>query len=101
MDASPTEILQDLATQISMQQITVVLVKNDEVVEAALQAVRQSNFSPCHTLSVSFTRDKPSQRVGSQRHFLRRLLQKLQNSSVFEGPDHAKNLALSSQGMRT
>ncbi|XP_060789909.1 G2/M phase-specific E3 ubiquitin-protein ligase [Neoarius graeffei] len=100
MDASPTEILQDLATQISMQQITVVLVKNDEVVEAALQAVRQSNFSPCHTLSVSFTRDKPSQRVGSQRHFLRRLLQKLQNSSVFEGPDHAKNLALSSQALR-
>lgn len=101
MDASPSEILQDLATQISMQQITAVLVKNDEVVEAALQAVRQSDFNPCHTLSVSFNRDQLRQRVGTKRRFLRLLLQKLQNSSAFEGPDRAKNLALNSQGMRT
>lgn len=101
MDASPSEILMDLATQISTQQTTAVLVIKDEVVEAALQAVRQSDFSPCHTLSVSFSRDVQSQKVGTQRRFLRLLLQKLRSSSVFEGPDQAKNLALSSQGMRT
>lgn len=101
MDASPSEILMDLATQISTQQTTAVLVIKDEVVEAALQAVRQSDFNPCHTLSVSFSRDVQSQKVGTQRRFLRLLLQKLRSSSVFEGPDQAKNLALSSQGMRT
>lgn len=99
MDASPSEIIKDLATQISMQQITTVLVKKDEVFEAALQTVRRSDFNPCHTLSVSFGREKRSQKVGTQRRFLRLLLQKLQNSSVFEGPDQAKNLSLSSQGM--
>ncbi|XP_053538801.1 G2/M phase-specific E3 ubiquitin-protein ligase isoform X1 [Ictalurus punctatus] len=100
MDASPSEILMDLATQISTQQTTAVLVIKDEVVEAALQAVRQSDFSPCHTLSVSFSRDVQSQKVGTQRRFLRLLLQKLRSSSVFEGPDQAKNLALSSQALR-
>ncbi|KAM9465715.1 LOW QUALITY PROTEIN: G2/M phase-specific E3 ubiquitin-protein ligase [Clarias gariepinus] len=100
VDASPSEIIKDLATQISMQQITTVLVKKDEVFEAALQTVRRSDFNPCHTLSVSFGREKRSQKVGTQRRFLRLLLQKLQNSSVFEGPDQAKNLSLSSQALR-
>lgn len=101
MDASPSKILKDLATQISRQQITAVQVKNDEVVEAALQAVRQSNFNPCATLSVSFNRGKQNQKVDTQHRFLQQLLQKLKNSSVFEGPDYAKNLALSSQGKKT
>lgn len=101
MDASPSEILKDLATQISTQQNMAVLVKNDEVVEAALQVVRQNDFNPCHTLSVSFNQDKRSQKFGTQHRFLSLLLQKLQNSHVFEGPDHAKNLSLNSQGMRT
>ncbi|KAI5616452.1 G2/M phase-specific E3 ubiquitin-protein ligase, partial [Silurus asotus] len=100
MDASPSEILKDLATQRSTQHITAVIVKKDDVVEAALQAVRQSDFNPCHMLSVSFTKDKQSQTVGTQRRFLRLLLLKLKNSCVFEGPDHAKNLALSSQALR-
>lgn len=100
MDVSPSEILKDLATQITTQQITTVLVKNDEVVEAALQAVRQSDFNPCHTLCVSFNKDKLSQKVATQHRFLRLLLLKLQNSNVFEGPGLAKNLALNSQGMR-
>lgn len=101
MDTSPSEILSDLATQISTQQITAVLVKNDGVVEAALQAVRQSDFNPCHTLSVSFNKEKQSQKVDMQRRFLRLLLQQLNNSSIFEGPPNTKILALNSQGMRT
>lgn len=98
MDASPTEILMDLATQITPQQTTAVLLKNDQVFEAALQALRQNDFNPCHTLSVSFPRSKQSQQVVNQRRFLSLLLQNLQNSSVFEGPEGAKNLALNSQG---
>ncbi|KAK3563098.1 hypothetical protein QTP86_016333 [Hemibagrus guttatus] len=100
LDTSPSEILRDLATQISTQQITTVLVKNDGVVEAALQAVRQSEFDPCHTLSVSFNREKPSQKVDTQRRFLRLLLQQLNNSSIFEGPPKTKFLALNSQALR-
>ncbi|KAL7861775.1 hypothetical protein SRHO_G00132160 [Serrasalmus rhombeus] len=100
LDASPTEILMDLATQITPQQTTAVLLQNEEVLEAALQALRQTDFNPCHTLSVNFVRSKWSEKVANQRRFLSRLLQSLQNSSIFEGPDGTKNLALNSQALR-
>uniref|UniRef100_A0AAR2JRV2 PHD-type domain-containing protein n=1 Tax=Pygocentrus nattereri TaxID=42514 RepID=A0AAR2JRV2_PYGNA len=100
LDASPTEILMDLATQITPQQTTAVLLQNEEVLEAALQALRQTDFNPCHTLSVNLVRSKWSEKVANQRRFLSRLLQSLQNSSIFEGPDGTKNLALNSQALR-
>ncbi|GAA6103145.1 G2/M phase-specific E3 ubiquitin-protein ligase [Tachysurus ichikawai] len=100
MDASPSEILRNLASQISTQQITDVQVKNDGVLEAALQAVRQSDFNPCHTLSVSFNREKQGQTVGTQRRFLRLLLQQLRDSGIFEGTHNSKILALNSQALR-
>ncbi|XP_062863347.1 G2/M phase-specific E3 ubiquitin-protein ligase isoform X2 [Trichomycterus rosablanca] len=100
METSAPEILRGLAAQISEQQVTSILVKNDEVVEAALQALRQSDFNHCHSLSVSFSRLNTSQRVGDQRRFLSVLLQELQKSSIFEGPDGVKNLALNAHDLR-
>ncbi|XP_066539581.1 G2/M phase-specific E3 ubiquitin-protein ligase isoform X2 [Hoplias malabaricus] len=99
LDASPAEILMDLATQITPQQTTTVQVKSDQVVEVALQALRQRDFNPCHTLSVSFSISKQSQKMSKQR-FLSLLVQNLQHSTIFEGPEGDKNLALSSQALR-
>lgn len=98
METSAPEILRSLSAQISEQHVTSILVKNDEVVEAALQTLRQSDFNPCHSLAVSFSRIKTSQWVGSQHRFLSVLLQKLQTTSIFEGPTGVKNLALNSHG---
>lgn len=89
----------DLACQISPQQSTEVLVGDDDgVMEAALQVLRQSDFNPCFTLSVKFSKDKLNNNIRNQRCFLRRLVSKLQMSEIFEGPDGAKNLALNSKG---
>ncbi|XP_026856170.2 G2/M phase-specific E3 ubiquitin-protein ligase [Electrophorus electricus] len=100
VDASPPEILMGLAAQLLAQQTTAVLVKDGEAVEAALWALRQSDFNPCRALSVSFSRDKQSHTVVSQRRFLRLLLNNIQSLSIFVGPDGAKNLALNSQALR-
>ncbi|XP_072546610.1 G2/M phase-specific E3 ubiquitin-protein ligase [Salminus brasiliensis] len=100
VDAGPAEILMDLATQITSQQTTDVLLKNDQVLEAALQTLRQNDFNPCRTLSVRFSRSKQSHRMVNQHRFLSLLLQDLQNLSIFEGPEGAKNLALNSQALR-
>lgn len=89
----------DLARQISQQQSTEVLVEDDDgVMEAALRVLRQSDFNPCCTLSVKFSKDKLNSNIRSQRRFLRCLVSKLQMSEIFEGPDGNKNLALNSKG---
>ncbi|TRY84980.1 hypothetical protein DNTS_028856 [Danionella cerebrum] len=101
MLASSSEVLMDLASQISQQQSTEVLLgQNDGVMEAALRVLRQSNFNPSSTLSVKFSRDKINNNTKNQRCFLRQLVLKLQMSDIFEGPDGAKNLALNSKALR-
>lgn len=90
-----------LACQISQQQCTEVLVgdgNDDEVVKAALAVLRQSDFNPCCTLCVKFSKDKLNNKLRNQRWFLRRLVHNLQTSAIFKGPDGAKNLVLNSQG---
>ncbi|XP_076834294.1 G2/M phase-specific E3 ubiquitin-protein ligase [Brachyhypopomus gauderio] len=99
-DAGPADVLIGLAAQLSTQQTTAVVVTDGQAVEAALRALRQSDFSPCRTLSVSFSRDKETHAVVSQRRFFRLLLNEVQSSSVFTGPDGAKNLSLNSQALR-
>ncbi|NP_001003822.1 G2/M phase-specific E3 ubiquitin-protein ligase [Danio rerio] len=100
--ATSPEVLMDLACQISQQQFTEVLVGDDDggVMEAALQVLRQSDFNPCCTLSVKFSKDKLNNNIRNQRRFLRRLVSKLQVSDIFEGSDGAKNLALNSKALR-
>ncbi|XP_050989334.1 G2/M phase-specific E3 ubiquitin-protein ligase isoform X1 [Labeo rohita] len=99
--ATSPEVLMDLARQISQQQSTEVLVEDDDgVMEAALRVLRQSDFNPCCTLSVKFSKDKLNSNIRSQRRFLRCLVSKLQMSEIFEGPDGNKNLALNSKALR-
>ncbi|XP_051578976.1 G2/M phase-specific E3 ubiquitin-protein ligase-like [Myxocyprinus asiaticus] len=102
VSATSHEILMDLAYQISQQQSTEVLVGDDdyEVQEAALRVLRQSDFNPRYTLSVKFSKDKLNSKVRNQHLFLKRLIQNLQMSEIFEGPEGAKNLVLNSKALR-
>lgn len=104
MPATFPEILMGLASQISQQQCTEVLVEDgndDEVVKAALRVLRQSNFNPSNMLSVKYSKDKLNNNVRNQRRFLRCLVQSLEKSEIFEGPNGAtKNLVLNSRALR-
>lgn len=51
-------------------------------------------------LQTSFSRSL-SGRDASRQHFLKLLMQQIQDSEVFEGPDGSKNLALDSQGKKS
>ncbi|XP_030644233.1 G2/M phase-specific E3 ubiquitin-protein ligase [Chanos chanos] len=98
--ATPAEVLQNLAAQITPQQFTKVSVNQGDVIKAAFAFLRHSDFNPCHALSVTFAGDKSKPGVRSLRRFLRVLVQNLKTLEIFEGPDGHKNLALNSKALR-
>ncbi|KAK9534120.1 hypothetical protein VZT92_009189 [Zoarces viviparus] len=103
---SPEEILQALGPQLgplSMQ----VEVDGDQALSAGVELVRRPDFDPTRTLSVRFKDDQltafpssPRDSDAARKYFLKLLVQQIQNSVVFEGPDGSKNLALDSQAVR-
>lgn len=102
LGGSAREILQKLASQTSHHQLSMpVVVNGNKVLEAAMELVKRSDFNPSHALAVRFTSSKhsfsPDTCPGNTRHFLRLLVQQLQNT-VFEGPDGAKTLTLDARG---
>ncbi|KAJ3613166.1 hypothetical protein NHX12_019418, partial [Muraenolepis orangiensis] len=76
------------------------------VLEAGLELVRRPTFDPRRRLSVRFKDAHtafpscPGGSPAAARYFLKRLIQDIQNSQVFEGPDGNKNLALDSRALR-
>ncbi|XP_070984324.1 G2/M phase-specific E3 ubiquitin-protein ligase-like [Oncorhynchus clarkii lewisi] len=104
LGGSAREILQELASQTSQHQLSMpVVVNGNKVLEAAMELVKRSDFNPSHALAVRFTSSKhsssPDTCPGNTRHFLRLLVQQLQNT-VFEGPDGAKTLTLDARALR-
>ncbi|XP_008275350.1 G2/M phase-specific E3 ubiquitin-protein ligase [Stegastes partitus] len=103
---SPEELLQALLPQLCPLSVQVE-VSGEEVLSAGLELVRRSEFDPTQVLSVRFTGEQqtafPSSPQGddsARQHFLKLLVQQIQDCVVFEGPDGAKNLALNSQALR-
>uniref|UniRef100_A0A3Q3KAW1 PHD-type domain-containing protein n=1 Tax=Monopterus albus TaxID=43700 RepID=A0A3Q3KAW1_MONAL len=92
---SPEELLQALALQLRPLSVQVEVSRN-LALSAGLDMVRRSDFDPTHTLSVSIPWDSDTAR----QHFLKLLVQQIQDSVVFEGPQGFKNLALNSQALR-
>uniref|UniRef100_A0A8C4H7H2 G2/M-phase specific E3 ubiquitin protein ligase n=1 Tax=Dicentrarchus labrax TaxID=13489 RepID=A0A8C4H7H2_DICLA len=92
---SPEDLLQALAAQLRPLSVQVE-VRRDRALAAGVELVRRTDFDPTHTLSVSSLQDSDSARQG----FLKLLLQQIQDSVVFEGPEGSKNLALDSQALR-
>ncbi|KPP80079.1 G2/M phase-specific E3 ubiquitin-protein ligase-like, partial [Scleropages formosus] len=100
---TPGEILHTLASQISKHQFMSVVVRKDGVFKAALELLRQADFDPHHSLKVTFPDDEEQtndMNNGNLQRFLRLLIQDLQNSVLFEGPENKKNLALNSQAVQ-
>ncbi|KAJ7990920.1 hypothetical protein DPEC_G00291890 [Dallia pectoralis] len=101
---SAREILQELSSQVSKHSpFMSVVVNGNQVLEVAMELVKKSDFNPSHALTVRFTstRHTPNDATGpgSTRHFLRLLVQQLQNT-IFDGPDGAKNLVLDARALR-
>ncbi|CAF89650.1 unnamed protein product [Tetraodon nigroviridis] len=66
-----------------------------QALAAGLELVRRSDFDPAHTLNVSHLGGE-----AARQHFLELLMQQIQDSEVFEGPDGCRNLALDSRALR-
>ncbi|KAM9341595.1 G2/M phase-specific E3 ubiquitin-protein ligase [Symphorus nematophorus] len=103
---SPEELLRALAAQLRPLRVQVE-VGGARALSAGVELVRRADFEPTHTLSVSFKDHRrtsfPSSLLDSdtaQQHFLKLLMQQIQDSVVFEGPEGSKNLALDSQALR-
>ncbi|XP_063080136.1 G2/M phase-specific E3 ubiquitin-protein ligase [Engraulis encrasicolus] len=98
---SPRGILQELAGQITGEQAGGPLqVPEGQVLEAALQLLRRPNFSPERGITVHFAADHQHHGRGDLRRFFRLLMERIQHSAIFKGPDGEKNLALDSQAVR-
>ncbi|XP_065822271.1 G2/M phase-specific E3 ubiquitin-protein ligase [Labrus bergylta] len=103
---SPEDLLRALAPQLSPVTVQVE-VGGDQALAAGMELVRRADFDPTHTLSVRF-KDKqlttlPSSLQDSntaRQYFLKLLVQQIQDSEVFEGPEGSRNLALDSQALR-
>uniref|UniRef100_A0A3Q3AKH1 G2/M-phase specific E3 ubiquitin protein ligase n=1 Tax=Kryptolebias marmoratus TaxID=37003 RepID=A0A3Q3AKH1_KRYMA len=72
---------------------------------AGLDLVRRTDFDPTHALSVRFkdeqhTAFSSSHEDASRKYFLKLLVQQIQDSVVFEGPNGSKYLTLDSQALR-
>ncbi|XP_034531534.1 G2/M phase-specific E3 ubiquitin-protein ligase isoform X2 [Notolabrus celidotus] len=103
---SPEDLLQALAPQLSPVTVQVE-VYGDHALSAGVELVRRADFDPTHTLSVRFRNDLqttfPRRLQGSdiaRQYFLKLLVQQIQDSVVFEGPEGSKNLALDSRALR-
>ncbi|XP_039641028.1 G2/M phase-specific E3 ubiquitin-protein ligase [Perca fluviatilis] len=103
---SPEEMLQALGPRLRPLCVQVE-VDGDQALCAGVELVRRPHFDPTHTLSVRFKDGPqttfPSRLQGSdaaRQYFLKLLVQQIQDSVVFEGPDGSKNLALDSQAVR-
>nr|XP_020442046.1 G2/M phase-specific E3 ubiquitin-protein ligase isoform X1 [Monopterus albus]XP_020442047.1 G2/M phase-specific E3 ubiquitin-protein ligase isoform X1 [Monopterus albus]XP_020442048.1 G2/M phase-specific E3 ubiquitin-protein ligase isoform X1 [Monopterus albus] len=103
---SPEELLQALALQLRPLSVQVEVSRN-LALSAGLDMVRRSDFDPTHTLSVRFKDEQqtafpsiPWDSDTARQHFLKLLVQQIQDSVVFEGPQGFKNLALNSQALR-
>uniref|UniRef100_A0A673CCC7 G2/M-phase specific E3 ubiquitin protein ligase n=1 Tax=Sphaeramia orbicularis TaxID=375764 RepID=A0A673CCC7_9TELE len=92
---SPQDLLKALVPQLRPLSVQVEA-RVDKVLTASLDLVRRTDFDPTHTLSVSSLRDSDVAR----QYFFQLLLQQIQDSPVFEGPDGSKNLALDYQALK-
>ncbi|KAM9356108.1 G2/M phase-specific E3 ubiquitin-protein ligase [Pholidichthys leucotaenia] len=103
---SPEELVQSLVPQLYPNSVQLE-VSGLQALSAGLELVRRADFDPTHTLSVRFKDEtqtafsKCQQDSNSGRqYFLKLLMQQIQESVVFEGPEGYKNLALDSKALR-
>uniref|UniRef100_A0A8C2XFB8 G2/M-phase specific E3 ubiquitin protein ligase n=1 Tax=Cyclopterus lumpus TaxID=8103 RepID=A0A8C2XFB8_CYCLU len=96
---SPGRILQALAPQLCPLSVQVE-VAGDQALSAGVELVRRPDFDPSLTLSLTTFPSSLQDGDAARQYFLQLLVQQIQDSVVFEGPDGSKNLALDSQALR-
>ncbi|KAF0043779.1 hypothetical protein F2P81_002937 [Scophthalmus maximus] len=101
--SSSEDLLQALAPQLRPLSVQVE-VSGYQALLSGLDLVRRPDFDPALSLSVRFLDEEKTTFPSSLRdggtarqYFLKLLVQQIQDSVVFEGPDGSKNLALDSQ----
>uniref|UniRef100_A0A3P8VQS1 G2/M-phase specific E3 ubiquitin protein ligase n=1 Tax=Cynoglossus semilaevis TaxID=244447 RepID=A0A3P8VQS1_CYNSE len=106
-NSSPEVILQTLVTQLGPHSAQVE-VSGCQALQAGLNLVRSPDFEPTCSLSVRFSKEQEdmfpkslqdNEEVAKQ-YFLKLLVQQIQSSVVFEGPEGCKNLSLDSLALR-
>ncbi|XP_061843656.1 G2/M phase-specific E3 ubiquitin-protein ligase [Nerophis lumbriciformis] len=103
---SPEELLRALVPPRQLRARLQVEVSQEQALAAAVKLLRGPDFDPARRLSVRF-RDHQRAFHGSpwsgdtaRKYFFKVLVQQIQDSPLFEGPDGCKNLALDSQALR-
>lgn len=94
-----TDILQQLHNKIDVGTISQFNIYREDIFNCCLRALRRKNFSPLNRISVMFTDiDNNSEGAvdlgGPTKEMFRLLLKYLQNSTLFEGSEHCKNITL-------
>lgn len=102
LHSSPRAILLELSSRIRGEQPGGRLeVREGRLLEAGLELLRRPDFNPELGISVHFAGEHQFHGSSDLRRFFRFLLQSIQTSSLFKGPEGDKNLALDSQGQRS
>ncbi|XP_041668056.1 G2/M phase-specific E3 ubiquitin-protein ligase [Cheilinus undulatus] len=103
---SPADLLRALAPQLRLVPVQLE-VSGYRALSAGVELVRRADFDPARTLSVRFKEDQQTAFPSSLRdseaarqYFLKLLVQQIQDSEVFEGPEGCKNLVLDAQALR-
>ena len=97
------EILLELSNKINTQQQCKFNINRSAVWEGALRGFRRVSYNPNSMIWVKFSDDigRNEEGVdlgGPKREFLRLLMETIAMSSMFEGMENSKNLALNSTG---
>ncbi|XP_063794594.1 uncharacterized protein LOC134949797 [Pseudophryne corroboree] len=104
-DINLKDILSNLAVQIDTESISKFNINRREVWDGACRGLKRQTFRPENRLSVIFTDSFGNTEGavdfgGPTREFFRLLLQFLQISKLFEGPENSKTLSCDAQALR-
>jgi hypothetical protein len=97
------DILTGLGNKIKKSEVTRFNINRRNVWDGASRGFKRASFSAENTVLVKFTDDDGTMEEavdqgGPRREFLRLLMECLSRSSMFEGPNTSRVLALNSQG---
>lgn len=98
------DVLTNLAQQIDADRISKFNINRREVWDGACRGLKRKTFRAENRLSVIFTDSFGNAEGavdfgGPAREFLKLLIQFLQSSKLFEGPENSKTLSCDAQGI--
>ena len=80
------------------ERANIVNVDRSDVLEGTFRAFQRSSFDHHRVLNVRFSGEQGIDEGGPTRELMRLAIRAIKDTSVFEGPDNEKRLALDSNG---